>query len=293
LGINRTGYLERYFDLHFYGQLSQVEFDNAFNKPLEDWLQYIESKQSQTEILNEMLDFLDWKNTYSNTDEFNKAVEGMLKIFQHSKQFDQSMIEKKFIPPGMTFSLKEMRQVYPLYELFGSKEQYANYLLTLFEKYSAPGNLLLEYLYILATNPGNLPLTREKVVDVLRTSFDKALQEGNKFNMDIFLLYANLSSFVNTETLKQQFKNFIIEKDMDGFIEAAIQPSPFGKPGKYWIAPFVKEIFGSIDSFMEVPEFKNQDTQSRQAFIELRHNTLSPGNVDAVLEINRYPFLKN
>ncbi len=273
----------RYFAYNLLeGSLSEIEFSNArtlsqndFNTKISEWVLAnleFELKSRFSEI-----------KTFDNTEDFEKIIQAIFHL-ANQKKLNSNIFSSNLVG-------------YDSKDLYDKLNNYDNKLATSYYgglEGSAKLKAFVKSLFLKAKSPysfeagliryanmefsDTFPLTKDELKEIVIDYFKKYCSTVDKLDNNIWSLFHNSkqtnwvttggNSYHKEEMMpnetKSIIKEFVLNKDLNGFLLALIDPEPFDQR-KFSISNFALALFDDWESFKQILE-----EQSEEKWIYLR-----------------------
>lgn len=267
----------RYFAYNLLeGSLSEIEFSNArtlnqndFNSKISEWV----LANLEFELKNRFSEI----KTFDNTEDFEKIVRAIFHL-ANQKTLNPNMFSRNLVG-------------YDGKDLFGKLNNYDNKLATRYYG-DSEGDLKLKSfvksLFLEAKSPysfeadfiryanmefsDTFPLTKNELTEINLGYFKSYCDTTDKLDNNVWNLFHNSkqtnwvssggNSYQKQEVIPDEtkviMKDFVLNKDLDGFLLALIDPEPFDQK-KFSISNFAVALFDNWVTFKQILEEQNEE----------------------------------
>jgi len=277
------------------GNLSYIEFTKARAASQEEFNRFIASCVKKGLQLELMVNFENIRD-FDNREDFEKVIKGIFHYANEKAQapynslsrivgYDANDLKNKLSDYDCSISRKyyDSSTPSPAYKSFfrslfeGAKFPYS------FESYTI-GNWL-------DNNAEQLPLSIDELAEIAINYLEQYSNRIEKIDDHLWRLlnYCKLTNRENAvkeevlpERAKTIFRNFIVTKDIDGFLFSMINPDRIDN-GKFKLSNYILTFWNSWEDFLTVLEANNKHWKYIDEFIEFYKQVSSNGFESAVV----------
>jgi|GEM_PF-3229978 len=269
---------DRYFDEDLNSRLSNIEFQEALSKPKAVFLKQVEEWMQDAQMGKDLIKTLERRNHFNNKEDFDKALSAMALIDDFPGDENKLPLygridERKFLE-RIAYE-KDDNNLSTSVRLFGGFKEFQDYVRTFLKEDLIFGSI--RYRLAEQMSGGGLgkyaTLPPEEVRAMIKTEvFDKKFLEDSRVD-DLFAVYGLMKESATdeeAEEMKKQIHQFILTKDIEGFMKWIPKPCMRGKGG-YTMDDWADKFFGeSINDFVDKLDQDNLSAAGKEglAFIK-------------------------
>ncbi len=267
----------RYFAYNLLeGSLSEVEFSNArilnqrdFNTKISEWV----LANLEFELKNRFSEI----KTFDNKEDFEKIIRAIFDL-ANQKTLNPNMFSRNLVG----YDGKDLFDKLNNYDnklatrYYGELEgaiKLKTFVKTLFEEAKSPYSFEADFVrYANMEFSDTFPLTKDELTELALGYFIKYCSDNDKLDSNVWNLFRNSkqTKWVSTggnsyqkqdvtpHETKKIMRNFVVTKDLDGFLLALIDPEPFDQ-GKFAISNYAFVLFDNWANFKQILEEQSED----------------------------------
>ncbi|MEP7229319.1 MAG: P-loop NTPase fold protein [Ginsengibacter sp.] len=265
---------DRYFRLNILGNLSDIEFGNARNSSIETFLTKIDEWNNDKNLISQVVDRLEGIDVYDNKDDFEKIIKAMFHLGRVAGAYLYKNLYEKLNNYGDMVTSK-------YYNYDNGKKDYVKFTYDLFASANSPylfESQLVKYFKSVYYDENSFVLPLKKLNEFNIEYFRKYCLEEHKISHDFWILFWNTEVRIIknddndmftkdkalSEEVKSLFKDFISNKDLDGFLLGAIHPALFGSK-QFILSTSIATIFTDWPSF---EHFLNKQDETKWSYLK-------------------------
>ncbi len=263
------------------GSLSEIEFSKArtqsqdeFNFKISEWV--------KKGLLNEVANRLEQIKSFDNREDFEKIIKAIFYFANFETEQTHYWLGNKIGYNGKdiieklnTYENRLAKKYYGESGEINLKKFIENIFLQSQDPFSFEATLIST---INSEFEHHFPLSKEELLDILFGYFDKYCSNHFKLDSNIWLLYHSCKykkhessdghTYYSREEIpnrcKQIFQNFVLTKDLDGYILAIIELESFNQK-LFAVSQTVLELFGNWEDFKKII---NEQDKNKWKYLE-------------------------
>lgn len=267
----------RYFAYNLLeGSLSEIEFSNArtlnqngFNAKIDEWV----LDNLEFELKSRLIEI----NTFDNTEDFEKIIKAIFHLANKKKLNSNNLSTNIVGYDGRDLLDKlnnyENKLATSYYGEIEGDDKLKTFVKSLFLEANSPYSFEADLIRLANMEfSENFPLTKEELKKIVIDYFKKYCLTVNKLDNNIWSLFHNSkqtnrvstggNSYQREEVMpdetKSTMKEFVLKKDLNGFLLALIDPEPFDQK-KFSISNFALALFDDWENFKQILELQSEE----------------------------------